>query len=141
MQIHPPKYFINALSFEIQNVLKMCAGAFPAVVHICVFFVGSLTMLLHQTSSKLPNFSSKGQSFAKMILVIKKECYHINSRLRKFGIILCHNDTLILGIFHSEWSQPSQCPNIHLVYKILQIVNLILHSCIDLLVFHHMILV
>jgi hypothetical protein len=49
MQIHPLAININAPSFEIQNALKMCAGASPVVLLFCACFVGLLTMLLHHT--------------------------------------------------------------------------------------------
>jgi hypothetical protein len=53
MQIHPPRYYINVPIIQIQNILKMCAGAFPVVLCLCACFVGLLMMLLHQTLNKL----------------------------------------------------------------------------------------
>jgi hypothetical protein len=41
------RYYINVLSFQIQNIFKMCAGEIPVVLRFFIFFVGLLTMLLH----------------------------------------------------------------------------------------------
>jgi hypothetical protein len=43
------RYYINVLSFQIQNAFKMCVGAYPVVLHSCACFAGLLTMLLHHT--------------------------------------------------------------------------------------------
>jgi len=46
------RYFINVLSFQIQNIIKMSTGAYPSVLHFCTCFVGLPTMILHHNVSR-----------------------------------------------------------------------------------------